>query len=246
MRHKKNKIAKQNQPRLKPVTRILKASLVGLGLAHSTTQAATLLVTSNADNGSGGCTLREALDSVNTGAAQGGCMDIVPPLNNFGFQDTVLIPGTTFPNNTITLNGSELSVTNPVTVNGFEGLVIDGNLQSPVFNVDDAALILNNTTISRGLGGIRGTYSDIRIINSTISENVRTGGSALEDRGGGVYLNRGSLTLENSSVTNNTSSSFGGGISAFSAVSTISDSTISNNEAAFGGGLESNYGSLYN
>jgi len=92
MRHQKNKLVKKSQPRLKPVSRMLKASLVGLGIAHTSTQAATLVVTSNADNGSGGCTLREALDSVNAGSAIGGCMDVVPPLNNFGVQDTVLIP----------------------------------------------------------------------------------------------------------------------------------------------------------
>jgi hypothetical protein len=59
---------------LKPIARAVKLSLLGLGLAHASAMAATIEVTSNADDGAGAlCTLREAVTSMNTAILSGDC-----------------------------------------------------------------------------------------------------------------------------------------------------------------------------
>lgn len=215
---------------------MVKASLFGIGLAHASAHAATLIVTSNSDNGSGGCTLREALNSVNAGAAMGGCVDILPPpqpplTSNFGINDTVII-GNTLASDTITLNGSELEVTRAVTVNGYEGFTITGDPDSSVISVQGAGFILNNTIITGGSAGIVADSSNVRLNNCLISNNEE----AAYNTGGGIRSRDGSLTIENSSITNN-SGYLGGGLYSYNDRVTIVDSSIDNNIGVNTGGI---------
>ena len=235
MQHNQQHSSRKRPLRHKPIALMVKASLFGIGLAHASAHAATLIVTSNSDNGSGGCTLREALNSVNAGAAMGGCVDILPPpqpplTSNFGINDTVII-GNTLASDTITLNGSALDVTRAVTVNGYEGFTISGDPDSSVISVQDTAFALNNTIITGGATGIVADSSNVRLNNCLISNNGIFFGSGA----GGISSLDGSLTIENSSITNN-SASVGGLISSGSRV-TIVDSNIDNNSGYNIGGI---------
>jgi len=71
--------------------------------------------------------------------------------------------------------------------------------------------------------------------NSTISKNSA-------EHGGGIF-NRGAVTIENSTVSDNKAAHDGGGIFNYGDVSLV-DSTISQNRAKYSGGGVVNYGSL--
>lgn len=202
-----------------------------------------MVVTSNSDNGSGGCTIREALDSVNAGSASGGCVDILPPpqpplASNFGINDTVIF-GNTLASDTVTLNGTSLEVTKPVTVSGYEGLTIDGNLQSTVITIDSTVLTLNDTIITGGSRGVLSSRSTVRLNNCFVTNNRGDSDSP----GGGINVYRGSLTLENTSIINNTAG-YGGGILTSYADLTITNSKVDNNQSVYAGGIQAFRSSL--
>jgi hypothetical protein len=92
-------------------------------------------------------------------------------------------------------------------------------------------LTLVNSTVSMnsapdGGGGIDVGDGSAEIRNSTISQNQATGMNA---DGGGIVVDFGTLTLENSIVTGNMSQEDGGGISLEYADAIIRGSTITNN-----------------
>jgi len=128
-------------------------------------------------------------------------------------------------------------VTESVIVNGFEGLVIDGDMRSRVIEVtNDADLILNNITISRGLGGIRinNSESSLRLNDCIVSNN-----NSEPFSGGGIdFIEGDSLILNNSQIINNEAGYFGGGIRIRnSAYAKITNSVIDNNTAQYAGGI---------
>jgi len=97
-----------------------------------------------------------------------------------------------------------------LTINGLgaDQLSVSGNNQSRIFRV---------------LGGANLTFNNLTV----------TGGAS--SLGGGI-LNQGVLTINNSAVTDCSSSGFGGGIASFGPV-TINKSSVSSNFAQNAGGL---------
>ncbi|MBX7105147.1 MAG: hypothetical protein K1X57_13785, partial [Gemmataceae bacterium] len=123
--------------------------------------------------------------------------------------------------NTITLSGSQLTIndtTDALTIQGpgANRLSINADQKSRVFGVAVGTVVtLNGLTITGGNSGA----------------------------GGGI-INSGTLTINDSAITGNTSSSFGGGIESYGAL-TVNRSTISNNVAGTNGGIDVFNGSLF-
>jgi CSLREA domain-containing protein len=167
------------------------AALTALVFAGS---AAAMTVTTTTDGG-GGCSLREAIEAVNTNNAGGPC----GALGN----------GTTaieLPAGHYTLSGGELSV----AANANLAIVgadpedpsetaIDGNEQSRVFSVASSAHATLDGVEVTGGATLHGTDASA------------PGGSGGVGEDGGGILNRGSLTLEHVLLTANTTGRGGDG-----------------------------------
>jgi predicted outer membrane repeat protein len=74
------------------------------------------------------------------------------------------------------------------------------------------------------------TMNDLSILNGAIMDG--------NQRGGGIYLNGSSLTLNNVNVENNTADYLGGGIYNDEGTLNITDSSIDFNQATRGGGIQ--------
>ncbi|MFB2935939.1 choice-of-anchor Q domain-containing protein [Aerosakkonemataceae cyanobacterium BLCC-F154] len=160
------------------------------------------VVTNTKDSGIG--SLRQAIINAN---------------NNPG-TETITFEGEVFTDNipdTITLTSGELPITDSLIIQGLgeSNLVVSGNNNSRVFNVDDG----NNSQINVTLDGL------------TIRDGNTTG------NGGGIF-NRENLTISNSAVSNNTAVN-GGGISTNSGTLDIINSRIfANKSNEVGGGVQ--------
>jgi hypothetical protein len=174
----------------------------------------TFTVTSTGDDGSAG-TLRYEIGVAN---AAGGNNTIV-------FSPTVFAT-----HQTITLNGSDLDLSNTTgatTITGpAAGVTINGNSASRIFQIDpNVTASISGVTITGGLGTVRpntGGYGGTLSYNATY--------------GGGVF-NNGNLTLTNVTISDN-SAMYGGGLESIG-TATLTNVAISGNTATYsGGGLE--------
>lgn len=208
-------------------------------------QAATIAVDSAADDDSQ-CTLRDALVSINAETLQEGCVNSVVA-EPFGTNDTIIVLTPDPSNETITLAGTELSITadTNVTIQG-NGITVNGNNTSRVFSVVSANLSVDSMTITGGSvnaygGGIAAFNSSISVSSSTVSGNTSL-------FGGGISGRAGRLTVTNSTISNNTVSDIrrlgGGGIGIYDGTQLeLNNSTMSGNSANRRGGALSVYDS---
>jgi hypothetical protein len=125
---------------------------------------------------------------------------------------------------TITLNGTQLEIAAAVTIDASDvgGVTIDANGKSRVFSIS---------------GGT--TEIPVELINLTI-----TGGNDAKGYGGGIYIEYGTLTMTNCTVSENSTNSSGGGICNNGGTLILTNSTISTNTAGEGGGILNNNGIL--
>ena len=97
---------------------------------------------------------------------------------------------------------------------------------------------VRDNTLKSGSGG-GGIYNDgtLLLMNSTVTGNYVESAS-----GGGIYSTgaAAAVTLVNSTVSGNSAGSFAGGIQAFGGTLTLTDSTVSNNVSNEGGGIYNN------
>jgi len=152
---------------------------------------------------------------------------------------------------TITLNGSQLEITDDLDIQGLgeDVLSIDADGQSRVLYVSDGEteVELTGLTITGGSstydgGGIYNDEGTLTLTNSTVSGNSATG----ERNGGGIYSWYGTVTLTNSTVSGN-SARDGGGIYSWYGTLTLANSTVSGNSAPGndnGGGIYIWYGTV--
>ncbi|MDD3646897.1 MAG: CSLREA domain-containing protein [Candidatus Dojkabacteria bacterium] len=197
-----------------------------------TVEAATITVTTTADEFGPGndCSLREAVQAVNSGSPYGGC-----PAGD-GSNDTITLPAGTF---TLTLVGKDedLNATGDIDISadvtiigaGASQTIISGNAggtadadKDRVFHIaDNVSVEFSDVTIQDGYyekrndpfnytgwihgGGIlSGDGSSLRIIDSVVQNNtiLREDSQAY---GGGISISDEDTTLhiENSSIINN-------------------------------------------
>ncbi|MGH8511056.1 MAG: hypothetical protein ACREU8_06635 [Gammaproteobacteria bacterium] len=187
-------------------------SLGGLALLCALGQTPALAATINVG---GACTLIRAVTAANNDTATGGCSA------GSGADTIALNPfGPSFPPPLTTVNNSTYGptglpvITSEITIQGSTSFfgTISRDSSAPAFRILAVGATGNLT-----LQGIR-----------------VSGGASLFDPGGDIY-NAGTLTLTNTTVSDNTGG-YGGGISS-SGTLTLSDSRVSGNTANDGGGI---------
>ena len=107
-----------------------------------------------------------------------------------------------------------------------------------IFNLNTASLTLNHSSISHNSGsdgGGIGNFGSAILTDSWVSDNT----------GGGIYVFRGSVTLNGSSSVSGNTALVGGGIYNISGSVTLNDSSsVSGNTALVGGGIFNSNGSV--
>jgi len=182
----------------------------------------TNLVTNTNDSGPG--SLRAAVANSIVGDS------IIFATNLFG-QTILLTNGQITLNRNLTIDASALP----------NGISINGNNASRVFEVSNATVVLNSLTITNGIdtgGGNAGGGGILSYGTLTLNNCTLAGNSANQPGyGGGGILSYGTLTLNNCTVSGN-SAHVGGGITSYSGTLTINQSTLWGNSAtALGGGI---------
>ena len=214
-------------------------------------RAATLTVTNTADSGAG--SLRQAIAD----AAAGDTINFDIPAD-----DPNCVGGVC----TITLTGSHLLINKSLTISGpgarslivrrsdyfavlgifdsaitanISGLTVAYGYYGFAINSVGGTLNLSEVTVRNNVLGIYKGNGDVHIDRSTINNNVTIGNPG--EPGGIKSGGLGSLTITNSTISDNTGS-FGGGILS-GAPLIITNSTISNNTAlgGVGGGIWSSH-----
>lgn len=194
-------------------------------------QAATRTVTSAGDGGPG--SLREAIQL----AAAGDTIDFNIPSCPcvIGLFNPLLI------NKNLTISGPGA---NQLTISGRNSVTVFQitGAQRPSVTISDVTIADGRT--DRNGGGIFLEFGTLMLSRSVVRNNAAPNTTAQNGFGGGIMAEPGStLNLLNSTVSNNSSGSGGGGISIRGTVNTPSDltivgSTISDNTGRnFGGGV---------
>lgn len=199
-----------------------------------TTEAATLIVTTNSDDGSAG-TLRTTVQN----SAAHDVINFDPSLSG---STILLTNGQIALNQSLTIDASALS----------GGISIDGDTNSGIFLVASTAnVVLDSLTLTNAVGAYTGNGGAIDNEGGTLTLNRCTvsGNSATTPYGGGIF-NSGDLTLNQCTVANNsTVGGQGGGIYNWggTATATLNQSTVSGNSAigGSGGGIYSDFGFLF-
>jgi hypothetical protein len=182
--------------------------------------------------------LREAIAVVNSQSAGGlSAAEQQQITGTLGGDDTIQFdPG--LGGGTITLGGTELAVTQPVSITGpAAGLTLDANHASRVFNVNDGtaasiAVAISGLTLANGsspdYGGAIYNAEALTLAGCTLSGNSATFG------GGDLYNYAGTATLSNCTVSGGSAYYYGGGIGNYAGTLTLAGCTLSGNS---GGGL---------
>lgn len=184
---------------------------------------ATIFVTHLLDDGSAG-SLRKAIADANLTPA----------------PDTIVFKPTAF--GTITLGGTDLDITTPLTIKGPGAgkVIINGNNVSGIFNIDDGNGAKDTPVTISGLALVNGNASDGGAIKSfeslTVVNSIISGNTASND-GGGIYVQtNGKFTMTATTVTGNTAEDGGGLYLEVAGGISITNSTISGNTATSGKG----------
>ena len=203
---------------------------------NSPTDADNVVLEGNCLSGTGPCTLRAALQKANSLGVG----------NNYAIG---LPPGTY----TLTL-GSPLSIAisgSTMSINGGDPLstIVDGNNTTQVFNVTSGNVALNGVTVQNGRttsagGGIRTNFSATTSVSNSIVGDNSAGA------GGGGISNDGTMTLTNSTISDNNVNSGvdgGGGINNAGGSMTLINTTVSGNTVGPGcSGSSCTGGGIYN
>lgn len=208
--------------------------------------AATITVNSLIDEfvlaGSPTCTLRLAVIAANDNAAQAGCQ----AGDAAGVDQIVFDPALT--GGTVTLSLGEIRIGSSVTIEAGagsrRGIVVSGANESRIFRLDDFNAGTASEVTLRGLvlrygfvdGGLGGA-----VINQ--GENLTIENSTLVQNtastGGAIHLTAGAeLNVIGTTLSSNTATEYGGAVYVRDGgEATVADSILTGNEAERGGGL---------
>ena len=165
--------------------------------------------------------------------------------------DTITVPAGTY---TLSIPGTgenasatgDLDITGDLTINGAgaSATIVNANGIDRVFNVlSNASATFNGIKITGGsIGGSGGgIYNQA---TTTINDSIVTNNTTTRYQSGGGIANTGNLTVNNSAISNNTAANIGGGIYGTFGTTTINNSAIVNNISNGengGGGLYNSY-----
>ena len=147
---------------------------------------------------------------------------------------------------TITLTSGQLTISKDLVISGpgSGDLTISGNNASRVFDIPAGDVAISGVTIADGnTSGIGGGISNSGTL--TLNESSISGNSSTGFGGGGGIFNGGTVNLNSSTITNNFGSIGGGGIfsNAFGSL-LITNTTISDNNTPSSGGGIASFGAL--
>jgi hypothetical protein len=227
---------------------------VGSVLAAGSLQAAVITVDSALDAPTGTyvdfCTLRAAIEATNTDTAVDGCAAGEPGLDQIIFDSTLV-------NSTITIAAlanpfeidDALTIIGP-TAGSAAGIRISGADRSQVIRIEGAEpsafeVVLDSMTLTEGVpqfyssyyggpgGAIYSNNADLVLRDAAVTDSY-----APLFNGGGVSLRSGQLTLDNTSISQNSSGfqGFGGGLSVSEGSLSVTGGTISDNAGWYQGG----------
>ncbi len=191
-------------------------------LAITPTFAATVVVDVSGESDTA-CSLRNAVESINTGQNVGGCN----ANGVFGAGDVV-----TFAVSQVSGLESELLISNDVLINpGGRPVVISAkpNTNNRVLAIRNSSVEIDNVTITGGRvsdrsdgGGIDVRDSQLSLLDVELIDNTADGD------GGGLYLRGSQVFINNSRIANN-SADDGGGIHSRDSSLRITNSVVSAN-----------------
>src|SRR5206468_4149069 len=194
-------------------------------------------------NVSGGCTLLDAITAANTDAATGGC-SAGSGADTLILQNSSAHTLTTVNNSTYGPTGLPV-ISSQITIEGHNS-TIERDSGAPNFRIfavnSSGDLTLQETTVSGGGEASGGGVFNFGTV--TIQNSTLSGNTtSISGSGGGVFNSGGTVTIQDSTLSG-TSGHRGdgsGGGVSNSGTVTIQNSTLSGNSASYGGGV-SNYG----
>jgi len=224
--------------------------------AHFASAATEILVTTTADAiGSDGlCSLREAVIAANKNLPSGSAAGECPAGSGADTirlpEGTYTLTRLDLGKEDAALTG-DLDISGPVAILGTGRVVIDtiSGFKDRVFHVLSGSVSIQGITI-RGGNALSdgGGISNKGIL--ALSEVTLTGNTS-GNRGGAIF-NNGTLTLTNSTLSGNASQDSGGGLFHYKGISTLNNVTISANTSdtntsgsGNGGGVARHTGTLY-
>ncbi len=245
---------------------LLASTVLLNGPARAEAQATSIMVTTTIDelNVDGDCSLREAIQAANTDTAVDTCpagsgMDTI-------FLPAGLYSLTLGSSGEDENLGGDLDISQDLIIIGDSKstTILDGNASDRVFHVTGSYVRISDITIRNGVvpsgsetgGGAALTDGDsiLNIKSAVITGNQApdTYGGAIDNSGttqlrdvlftnnsahwGGAVFNIGSITINNTTFANNTSTETGGGLDNNS-TATIVNTTFSGNASVNGGGM---------
>jgi parallel beta-helix repeat protein len=228
------------------VSQSIKPSLIAMAVAQAIASAPTLAATINLG---AGCTLTDAIISANTDTATGNCTE--------GSGDDEInfeTGGTDIYLNRYagTPNGLPI-ITSTITVNGDGGSIIRAAANVDKFRLMEVTGA--STTLTLNSLSLRGAYSypgafpqfhggaiylhdSASLIGNSIiiEDNISQSSSGTGGNGGGINATTASITLNDSSVSNNQARGFGGGIYISYGDLVLNNTEVSDNYGRRGGG----------
>jgi hypothetical protein len=133
------------------------------------------------------------------------------------------------------------TISQNLTLLGHGNAVLDGQHSGTTVTVSSAAtVLLDHLTITNGSAGAAGNGGGIDNSGTLTLNQSAVSNSAAGGFGAGIY-NGGAVTLDQTTVSGNTGSVFGGGIYNDGAM-TLTDTIVSKNSAQSGGGIFTGFG----
>jgi CSLREA domain-containing protein len=228
---------------------VLYASSITRAAAPQLPTGIDVHVDTTADTYSGvGCSLRDAIQTINSGADHGGCARV----NNLTAFDRVLLPSGTY---SLTLSGTneDFNVTGDldirrsmiISATGTTLPIVTANSgwDDRIFDVVTETVTIKGLVISGGAetstvgGGVLIEHG----ASLTMKDSVVADNSAAS--GGGIFNAEGTLMLDTVTIDGNTVNNSGGGIYNNGSL-TLSHVTLDGNSATDGGGIYAYYGTM--
>jgi predicted outer membrane repeat protein len=230
------------------------------GSASNCALQSTAGTTTNSDS----CSLRDALLAA---AANGS--------GSISFDSTVFAAATSISltNNSLPIAGST-SITGPTSGSGYtltNLVTVNGEGIDSVFTVNSGATAsISGLVITGGVGNNAGgivNHGTLTVSGSTITGNTASANSgggincvlgasltvidstvsnnSASVQGGAIFLQTGTLVVTNSTISGNNAGTLGGGIMIDGGTATVTSSTVANNSGgSVGGGIENDSGTL--
>jgi hypothetical protein len=148
----------------------------------------------------------------------------------------------------ITLDGTELpqitAYSTTIQGPGADQLSVDGDFTSRIFNVSATDARISGLEIRNGSADFGGGIY-LQAGNLTVEDSIVTGNEADTQDGGGIFTHTGNLTVDSSTLSYNYAANFGGALGGAAGVATHAGTTTVRNSTLSGNGAGGIGGGTY-